>query len=135
MQRVNPEEVARVHQMEAEAEKASARLNMLMNVAAFVVIVGVIRVGACTRVENMLYGYMHVLYMCFIQGLLSGDMSPALRDIQYSRSTRDKYTCRPVDVFHCHTCCMCIFCLHCPFIYYTLSIDSYYILYTYTVLS
>lgn len=47
MQRVNPEEAARLHQMDVEGEKAAARLNMLINVAAFVVIVGVIRVGAC----------------------------------------------------------------------------------------
>lgn len=45
MQRVTPEDAARLHELDMEAEKASARLNMIMNVAAFVVIVGVLRVG------------------------------------------------------------------------------------------
>ena len=44
MKRVSPEDAARL-QMDVEVEKASARLNMIINIAAFVVIVGVIRVG------------------------------------------------------------------------------------------
>ena len=44
MQRVSTEDGARL-QMDVEAEKASARLSLIINVAAFVVLVGVIRVG------------------------------------------------------------------------------------------
>lgn len=45
MQRLSPEDAARLQELDMEAEKASARLNMILNVAAFVVIVGVLRVG------------------------------------------------------------------------------------------
>ena len=45
MKRVNQEEALRQHEMDVEAEKAAARLNLLINAAAFVVIVGVLRIG------------------------------------------------------------------------------------------
>ena len=107
MQRLNPEDAARLQGMDMEAEKASARLNMILNVAAFIVIVGVIRVGKFTMT---CHGYtvmdlnLRVLaaitelvkrnkYSCVlissVQGRLLGDISPALcRDT----SIRDKYT-------------------------------------------
>ena len=47
MQRVSSEDAARL-QMDVDAEKASARLSMIINVASFVVLVGVIRVGKVT---------------------------------------------------------------------------------------
>ena len=96
MQRLNPEDAARLQGMDMEAEKASARLNMILNVAAFIVIVGVIRVGKFTMT---CHGYtvmdlnLRVLaaitelvkrnkYNCVlissVQGRLLGDISPAL---------------------------------------------------------
>ena len=47
MKRVNPEEALRQHEMDVESEKAAARLNLLINAAVFVAIVGAIRIGEC----------------------------------------------------------------------------------------
>ena len=55
MQRMNPEDAAKLQGLDLETEKASARLNMIMNVAAFVVIVGVLRVGECGWLAFMMY--------------------------------------------------------------------------------
>ena len=42
---VSPEETLRRHEEDVLAEKSAARLNLLINAAVFVAIVGVIRVG------------------------------------------------------------------------------------------
>ena len=51
----SPEHAARLQdeELDMEVEKASARLNMILNVAAFVVIVGVLRVG---KYKMLAYG-------------------------------------------------------------------------------
>ena len=41
----NPEEAVRLHEMDAENDKASAKLNTIINVAAFMAIVGALRIG------------------------------------------------------------------------------------------
>ena len=46
MKRVSPEEALRQHEEDVVAEKAAARLNLLINAAVFVAIVGAIRIGA-----------------------------------------------------------------------------------------
>ena len=58
MQRMSPEEAAKLQGFDLEQEKANARVNVLINVAAFVLIVGVLRVGqsplvpTCTVVRS-----------------------------------------------------------------------------------
>ena len=45
MKRLSAEEDAEMEGLGLEAAKASARLNMIINVASFVVVVGVLRIG------------------------------------------------------------------------------------------
>lgn len=64
MQRVSPEDAARLQEMDMEAEKASARLNMIINVAAFVVIVGVLRVGKYKMLQYGMCLFMQCDLIC-----------------------------------------------------------------------
>lgn len=45
MKRVSPEDAVGQHEMDVETEKAAARLNLFINVAIFVALVGGIRIS------------------------------------------------------------------------------------------
>ena len=64
MERMNPDDAAKLHQMDVEVEKAAARLNMIINVAAFIAIVGAIRVGELCM-------FMHVTVLKCFCGLVT----------------------------------------------------------------
>lgn len=58
MQRMSPEEAAKLQGFDLEQEKASARINVLINVAAFVLIVGALRVGQSLPRSLVMYMYV-----------------------------------------------------------------------------
>ena len=68
MKRVSPEYALRQHEMDVEAEKSAARLNLLINSAVFVAIVGAIRIG---NLPLLLVCHVHSMSL---QGLMLGDM-------------------------------------------------------------
>ena len=68
MKRVSPEDALGQHETDVEAEKAAARLNLLINSAVFVAIVGAIRIG---KLPLLFVCHVHSMYL---QGLMLGDM-------------------------------------------------------------
>lgn len=66
MQRVNPEDAVRLHEIDVEAEKNSARLNTIINVAAFIAIVGALRIGTIIMHKRRTT-YVLFMVLCYIR--------------------------------------------------------------------
>lgn len=78
MQRMSPEEAAKLQGFDLEQEKANARVNVLINVAAFVLIVGALRIGLSYLVPWVCTCTYLTSNNCILQVLLLGDISPVL---------------------------------------------------------